>query len=60
MHEFPLISSVSFDILSILASSAPIKRVFSTAGESTIGKWNQLTDHNLEREILLKMNRHFL
>ena len=60
MQEYPLISSVALDILSIPASSAPIERVFSTAGESTIGKRNRLADHNLEREIILKKNKHYL
>lgn len=59
-QEYPLISSVALDILSIPASSAPIERVFSTAGESTIGKHNRLADYNLEREIILKKNKHFL
>ena len=60
MQEYPLISSVALDILTIPASSAPIERVFSTAGESTTGKRNRLADQNLEREILLKKNKHFL
>ena len=59
-QEYPLISSVALDTLSIPASSAPIERVFSTAGVSTIGKRNQLADYNLEREIILKKNKHFL
>ena len=61
-HEknYPLLSSVAVDILTIPASSAPIERVFSTAGESTAGKRNRLSDRNLECEILLRRNRHFL
>ena len=35
---YPLLSSVAIDILSIPGSSAPVERVFSTAGDSTIGK----------------------
>ena len=57
---YPLLSSLSFDILSIPASSAPIERVFSTAGESTSGKRNRLADRNLEREILLRKNKDYL
>ena len=60
VQEYPLISSVALDILTILASSAPIERVFSTAGESTTGKQNRLADSNLEREVTLKKNKHFL
>ncbi len=40
----------------IQASSAPIGRVFSTAGESTIGKRNRLQSSNLEREVILQKN----
>lgn len=60
MQEYPLISSVALDILSIPASWAPVERVFLTAGDSTIGKRNRLADNNLEREILLKKNKHYL
>lgn len=60
LQEYPLISSVALDILTIPASSAPIERVFSTAGEYTTGKRNRLADSNLEREVMLKRNKHFL
>ena len=56
---YPLLISVAIDILSIPRSSAPVERVFSTAGDSTIGKRNRLSDHNLEQEVLLKKNKHF-
>lgn len=59
-HEYPLISDVAVDILVIPATSAPVERVFSSAGESTTGKRNRLSDKNLEREILLKKNKYFL
>ena len=51
---YPLLSSVAIDILSIPGSSVPIERVFSTAGDSTIGKRNRLSDDSLEREVLLR------
>lgn len=57
---YPLLSSVAIDILSIPGSSAPVERVFSMAGHSTIGKRNRLSDHNLEREVLLKKKQAFL
>ena len=38
---YPLHSSLSFDILSIPASSAPIECIFSTAGESNLSKRNR-------------------
>ena len=55
---YPLLSSVAIDVLSIPASSAPVERVFSTAGESTTGKRNRLSDHNLEREVLSHVNQN--
>ena len=59
-HNYPLLSSIALDILAIPATSAPVEQVFSTAGESTAGKRNRLSDKNLEREVLLRRNRHFL
>lgn len=60
VNDYPLLSFIGLDVLAVPASSAPIERVFSTAGDSTIGKRNRLTDKNLEREVLLKKNKHFL
>ena len=57
---YPLLSPVAIDVLSIPASSAPVERVFLTAGDSTTGRRNKLSDHNLEREVLLRRNRQFL
>ena len=59
-HEYPLLSAIAIDILAIPATSAPVERSFSAAGDSTIGKRNRLSDKNLEREVFLKKNKHFL
>ena len=59
-QTYPLLSEVAADILVIPGSSAPVERVFSSAGESTTGKRNRLKDENLEREILLRKNRQYL
>ena len=58
--QYPLLSPVAIDLLCIPASSAPVERTFSVATESTAGKRNRLTDKNLEREIIIKNNKHFL
>ncbi len=60
--SYPLLSQVVVDILTIPASSwsAPIERVFSTAGESTTGKRNRLQSSNLEREVILRKNTKYL
>ena len=47
-------------ILVVPASSAPVERVFSRAGEATTGKRNRLTDANLEHEVFLRQNRKYL
>ena len=60
IKTYPLLSSLSFDILSIPASSAPTERVFSTAGESTSSKRNRLADKNLERETLLHKSKDYI
>ena len=59
-QDYPLLSTIAIDVLTVPASSAAIERVFSTAGDSTTGKRNRLADKNLEREVLLKKNKHFL
>lgn len=58
--HYPLLSITATDLLCIPASSAPVERLFSTTGESTSGKRNRLSDKNLERESLLRKNRHYL
>lgn len=58
--QYPLLSKLAVDILVIPASSAPVERVFSTAGDSCGGRRNRLTDANLEREVLIKRNNHYL
>ena len=58
--RFPLISKLALGMLVIPASSAPVERVFSTAGEACIGRRNRLTDSNLEKEVLIKKNKHYL
>ena len=56
---YPSLAPVACDLLIIPASSAPIERVFSTAGQITSGKRNRLNDRNLEREMLLKKKKKY-
>ena len=56
---YPLLSSLAVDFLCIPASSAPVERIFSTAGESTCGRRNRLANENLEREILIRKNHKY-
>ena len=58
--KYPTLSTLAIDTLIIPESSAPVERVFSTAGNATIGKRNRLADKNLEREILIRKNKDYL
>ena len=57
---FPKISHVACDIMCVPASSAPVERVFSISGDASHGRRNRLSDHNLERETLLRKNKQYL
>ena len=48
--KYPDLSRIACEILTNPASTALVERVFSSSGEVTRGKRNQLTDSNLERE----------
>ena len=50
---------VACEILATPASTAPVERIFSSAGEATRGKRNRLTHKNLEK-IFLHRNRKYL
>ena len=61
--SFPLyepLASYAIDNMVIPASSAPVERVFSTAGESTQGRRNKLAAKNLETEVLLRRNCQYI
>ena len=50
---YPLLSSLAIDILCIPASSAPVERTFSTAGESTSRRRNRLSDNSKKQALSL-------
>ena len=56
---FRELASYAISTLTVPASSAPVERVFSTAGESTTGRRNRLSRANLEREVLLRRNKPY-
>lgn len=58
--EFPNLASIALDLLSTPASSAAVKRIFSSGGEATRGRRNRLQDENLEREIFLRTNKMYI
>ena len=59
-QTYPHIAPLACDLLTIPASSAPVERTFSTAGEVASGKRNRLSDKSLEREVLIKKNKCYL
>lgn len=61
-HEslYPDVADIAFDLLTIPASSAPVERLFSTAGSVSAGKRNRISGDKLEREVFIKKNKHFL
>ena len=58
--SFPNLTQVACEILSTPASTAPVKRIFSTGGEATRRKRNRLSDKNLENEIFLRRNKKYI
>ena len=58
--KYPVLSALASDLLVIPASNAPVERVFSTSGQTSCGKRNQLTATNLEREVMVKKNKCYL
>ena len=57
---FPVLSKLACDVLVVPASSAPVERTFSIAGNACIGKRNRLSGNNLEREVLINNNKDYL
>ena len=53
-YSHTILAPFAIDILLAPSSSAAVERTFSTAGEATIGRRNQLMKENLEKEVLLK------
>ena len=51
------LASYAISTLTVPASSASVERVFSTAGESMMGRRNRLSKAHLEREVLLRCNK---
>ena len=56
-EKYPLLSPFALDMIATPASEAYAERVFSVAGELTVGKRNR-TAKNLERRVFLKVNKY--
>ncbi len=59
-EKYPKLALLAEDILVTPASSTPIERIFSVAGYSSSGRRNRLAGSNLENEVLIKTNKHYI
>lgn len=59
-NQYPKLALIACDILATPASTAPVERVFSSAGETSKGKRNRISQKNLEREIFLRRNKVYI
>lgn len=57
--RFPALSHLACDILAIPASSAAVESAFSISGHASSGRRHNLS-MNLEKEVMLKVNKRFL
>ena len=53
----PLLAPLALDVLAVPASSAPVERVFSTAGIASGGKCNSLSGVHLEQRVMWRKNK---
>ena len=56
LHKYPFVKKVFICFNGILPSSAPVERLFSSAGMISTPKRRQLSDHLFEMLLLLKGN----
>lgn len=55
--DFPLLKDIAVCVLSIPATSAPVERIFSIAGNILAEERFRLSDSNLENQIMIKVNK---
>ncbi len=57
---YSILPAIALDVMAIPATTAPVERVFSHAGCVLGLRRLRLTDENLEREVMMRFNRHFM
>ncbi len=57
LAEFPLLANIALDILAVPATTAPVERIFSQTGLCTGDRRDNLSDENLEMEVMIRVNR---
>lgn len=60
LHSFPEVKRLSLKLNTALPASAACERLFSHAGLLYTAKRSQLQSENLESQLLLKINGHFM
>ena len=60
LHLFPHIKALFCRVNTPLPSSAAVERLFSLSGIVFASKRARLTDKNMENQVLLKANAHFV
>jgi hypothetical protein len=57
---YPKLAGLAQDIMIIPATSAPVERLFSQASIAIAGRRNRLSGQQLQREVMMKSNKHFM
>lgn len=58
--DFPLLKEIAISVLSIPATSAPVERIFSIAGNILAEERLRLSDSNLENQIMIRVNKNLM
>uniref|UniRef100_A0A914WWY1 HAT C-terminal dimerisation domain-containing protein n=1 Tax=Plectus sambesii TaxID=2011161 RepID=A0A914WWY1_9BILA len=58
--KYPLLSSLALDLITILATSAAVERIFNQARLATAGRKSNTGPCLLESECLMKYNRRYV
>lgn len=55
--DYPILKDVAISVLAIPATSAPVERIFSIAGNILADERSRLSDTNLENQVMVRVNK---
>lgn len=55
--DYPLLNELAIIVLAIPATSAPVERIFSIAGNILAEERLRMTDANLENQVMIRVNK---